>query len=273
VYTLRRTQRATTLSVKMNMRVALLVVACLALGCNGRLLLADTPAISISVPKNGNDVWDYMMLVQQWPVELCQHAGSHNCILPSVGWTIHGLWPDYNSSKGHSGPYPQFCSSEKFDLSQVADLQADLNEFWPNCFTDTPHADLWKHEFEKHGTCAMESALLNSENDYFSAALKLRREFDFGVVLSKGRVTPSSSAAYSVKQVMDAVVAYMGVEPYLECSWNRATHTQAIWQIGICIDKTSLRPFSCSAEVIAKSNCRSTESVVYEPMPGSHVTL
>jgi hypothetical protein len=74
VYTLRRTQRARSLSVKINMRVALLIVASLALGCNGRLLLADTPAISISVPKN--DVWDYMMLVQQWPVELCQHAVS-----------------------------------------------------------------------------------------------------------------------------------------------------------------------------------------------------
>jgi hypothetical protein len=36
------------------------------------------------------------------------------------------------------------------------------------------------------------------------------------------------------------VVAYMGVEPYLECSWNRATHTQVVILTRQCVDSHSL---------------------------------
>eukprot|EP00959_Pyramimonas_sp_CCMP1952_P095056 1988032-Pyramimonas_sp.AAC.1 len=61
-------------------------------------------------------------------------------MMPPKGWTIHGLWPDYDPSKPHSREYPQYCDNRlKFAESKVVDLEPQLNSYWPNCFLDTPH--------------------------------------------------------------------------------------------------------------------------------------
>uniref|UniRef100_A0A7S0RVF5 Uncharacterized protein n=1 Tax=Pyramimonas obovata TaxID=1411642 RepID=A0A7S0RVF5_9CHLO len=253
----------------MNLRASFIVLFAFTGSCHGGRILVDVPANEnvSAVSARPYEPWDYMMLVQQWPVELCEMSGrSHNCVLPPKGWTIHGLWPDYDPSKPHTARYPQYCDNTiKFTESKVADLETKLDSYWPNCFLDTPHTDLWKHEFEKHGTCAMESPKISDEHDYFSTALKLREEIDFGAMFEKAGIVPSASATYTLEQVVAAVKEEVGFEPWLECSHSRGK--QGLWQVGLCIDKSTLSPIACDQQTLAKGTCSSRTPLRYLPMP------
>eukprot|EP00959_Pyramimonas_sp_CCMP1952_P354602 7428067-Pyramimonas_sp.AAC.2 len=55
----------------MDLRAALLLLFSFAVSCDGRLMLIDTPTNSSVSVDSASEPWEYMMLVQQWPVELC----------------------------------------------------------------------------------------------------------------------------------------------------------------------------------------------------------
>ncbi len=103
--------------------------------------------------------------------EFCvhKHEKPEGCHHPRQIWnrlTIHGLWPNNND-----GSYPQNCSNEKFDLSNLQPIREELEQKWPNIQAPSPnsesHVSFWEHEWSKHGTCSGLSQL-----DYFSHALK-----------------------------------------------------------------------------------------------------
>jgi ribonuclease T2 len=102
--------------------------------------------------------------------EFCflKHEEPEGCHHPKHIWdrlTIHGLWPNNDD-----GSYPQNCSDEKFDLSNLQPIRDELEQQWPNIkalANSTSHVEFWEHEWSKHGTCTGLSQL-----DYFSHALK-----------------------------------------------------------------------------------------------------
>ena len=52
-------------------------------------------------------------------------------------------------------------------MTQLNDLEPYLVKYWTNLFADKPMDDFWKHEWIKHGTCAAQLPVLNSEHKYF----------------------------------------------------------------------------------------------------------
>lgn len=97
------------------------------------------------------------------------------CCPRSFHFTIHGLWPNYKS-----GGWPQFCEhGMDFDESKVADLLEDLEDEWPSFMGGGGDDGFWKHEWEKHGTCALD--VLPSEHAYFKGALKLHYKYSIEV--------------------------------------------------------------------------------------------
>merc|ERR1711935_1083654 len=78
----------------------------------------------------------------------------------TTGWTLHGLWPQWAES----------CTHEKFDISQLTDIQDDLNKYWPSC--EGSAESFWTHEWGKHGTCTGMTQLA-----YFSKALALLKQY------------------------------------------------------------------------------------------------
>ena len=75
----------------------------------------------------------------------CNQRGMFN-------WTIHGWWPEYNATS-----WPQFCNPHRFNefnQSSIETILPFLREYWNAC-EDWPinSYGLWKHEWEKHGTC------------------------------------------------------------------------------------------------------------------------
>ena len=69
----------------------------------------------------------------------------------SFNWTIHGMWPENNSSS-----WPSYCHLSPLKMPELESLLARLNTDWLDCYCphDTTCTDLWKHEWTKHGTCS-----------------------------------------------------------------------------------------------------------------------
>ena len=66
-------------------------------------------------------------------------------------WTIHGIWPTQNHKIG-----PLFCNrTDKFDVKKIEGLLPELRSKWTDVRAGGgDEYNFWKHEWEKHGTCA-----------------------------------------------------------------------------------------------------------------------
>ncbi|KAJ5594817.1 uncharacterized protein N7459_001025 [Penicillium hispanicum] len=87
-----------------------------------------------------------MLQTQFWDVD--------PAVGPDDSWTIHGLWPDHCN-----GGFDQFCDSRRkySNISLIlvdsgrGDLLEYMSEYWKDFRGDD--ANLWQHEWNKHGTC------------------------------------------------------------------------------------------------------------------------
>jgi ribonuclease T2 len=82
-------------------------------------------------------VFDFYVFTLSWSPEFCHsHPGKPECQSGNLGFTIHGLWPEFVNG------YPENCSTEAglSDPSTVADIM--------------PDPTLVAHEWSTHGTCS-----------------------------------------------------------------------------------------------------------------------
>jgi ribonuclease I len=98
------------------------------------------------IKKNDTDKFYYLSLIKE-----------------TEGWSIHGLWPQYNKNQ-----YPSFCREVNFDINKLEPILKDLNEKWYS--EDNKNENFWKHEWEKHGSCMF---IELDELEYFEKTLEL----------------------------------------------------------------------------------------------------
>jgi ribonuclease T2 len=82
-------------------------------------------------------VFDFYVFALSWSPEFCHsHATSPECQTGHLGFTVHGLWPEFVNG------YPENCSTEPglSDPKIVADIMPDPR--------------LVEHEWSTHGTCS-----------------------------------------------------------------------------------------------------------------------
>ena len=85
----------------------------------------------------------------------------------STGWSIHGLWLDYDN-----GSYPEYCSNMTYwNITNVA-LEQEMWKSWYSC--DGDDNSFWEHELQKHGSCIKDYVFpfMNS-NNYFEDTIEL----------------------------------------------------------------------------------------------------
>ena len=83
------------------------------------------------------------------------------------GFSIHGLWPQYNLKK-----YPSYCKVVSFDITKLELLKEDLNKYW-NTKMFNRVENFWEHEYKKHGSCMFTNM---DEFEYFNITIKLYKE-------------------------------------------------------------------------------------------------
>ncbi len=81
-------------------------------------------------------------------------------------YTIHGLWPDPESSCTS-------CTEEQFNENNLSEVTLKyMNMLWPSCKNGSDNQHFWRHEWSKHGTCSG-----MSQEEFFSTAISLYKEY------------------------------------------------------------------------------------------------
>ncbi|XP_058526663.1 ribonuclease T2 [Ochotona princeps] len=203
------------------------------LSCLGLVLLLRGGA---RAPASGNHEWKKLILVQHWPTTVCEE--SNDCREPPDYWTIHGLWPDKEAECNRSW---------HFNLDEVKDLLGEMKMYWPDVLHASPNrSQFWKHEWEKHGTCAAQLPVLNSQRKYFGTSLALYHQLDLNSKLLKLGIKPSTNY-YHLADFRDALTRVYGVVPKIQClPPEQDEKVQTLGQIELCYTKEDLRLRNCT---------------------------
>ncbi|MFQ2525741.1 ribonuclease T2 family protein [Aeromonas caviae] len=94
--------------------------------------------ISAAQGKGHAGEFDYYAMALSWSPEHCAiKPGDREQCARKLGFVLHGLWPQYQRG------YPASCTRERLD----ADMEQQFAGLYPSRF-------LYRHEWEKHGTCS-----------------------------------------------------------------------------------------------------------------------
>lgn len=122
-----------------------------------------------------------------------------------------------------------------FDPNQIEKLLPKLNQFWTNIEKETPEDSLWKHEWEKHGTCAAVLAPFHSEDYYFGQGIAWFQTYAMGKLLSRSGIIPNG--VVFVEQIHTAIYEALGKNPVIECYRDAHEKKQMLTEIRICFEK------------------------------------
>jgi len=200
--------------------------------------------------------WDELKFTQEWGYSECRQFkdqdgpdSQRKCTFegqPSI-WTIHGVWPTKEGSEG-----PNFCKSVKFDVTSLTPILPDLNKYWYEIDATKDAHNFWKHEWTKHGSCAMELDIFDTELKYFSEALTLRSKLDLKSILQSRGITPNGAQGYFLNDIKKAFQQALGSQsaiPYVQCVTLRNDQGASEYHmlaIEVCLDKT-LNILDCSS--------------------------
>lgn len=86
------------------------------------------------------------------------------------GWSIHGLWPQYDINS-----YPSYCKIVKFNIDNIKCILNELEKYWYSEKQNIKDDEtFWEHEWKKHGSCLIGENI--NEYFYFSKTLNLYKE-------------------------------------------------------------------------------------------------
>ncbi|XP_070577010.1 ribonuclease Oy-like [Ptychodera flava] len=245
----------------MDVYQAFIPVLMILLWCN---LLHSIP-LSSNVKSDSENNYNLLVYAQEWAPTFCKlkKDKGETCRIPNTiakdSWTIHGLWP----STTH-GNAPEYCDkSLPFQEKQVKALRSKLDRFWPGLI---PNFNIWKHEWERHGTCGMDLEAINTQYKYFDVGLALNRDLDIHQTLASHGIVPSSSRSYQYNDIVNALVNTFDIKtpPWMACYHEEQ---QYLLQIYFCLDKDfNLMDCEEGTSYGPRHTCRPDEPIVIPPL-------
>lgn len=229
--------------------------------------------LSCALPASRADHdWKKLIMVQHWPVTVCQEA-RNDCRRPPDYWTIHGLWPDKAEECNRTW---------HFNYDEIKDLVPEMKMYWPDVLHASPNGShFWRHEWEKHGTCAAQLDALSSEKKYFGKSLDLYKTLGLNSMMQKLGIRPSTNY-YQVADIKDALASIYGVVPKVQCLLpKQGEDVQTLGQIELCFTKELVLRNCTEPGPQGSWGARGTGGtqglevcedgpVFYPPPPGSH---
>lgn len=170
-----------------------------------------------------------LILAQSWPRAACAYFNKNDtesfkefCSPCGIDkkctndhWSWHGLWP----SNDRKDSIIKKCSHEKFDESifstgELKDYRDLMEKKWRgikhnqyNTYKaaryNNSYKNLWRHEWEKHGTCYGKS-----QTEYFRTAIELFQKFDLAKILNDHNINPDLDADKNFLEIHDAIKSY-----------------------------------------------------------------
>lgn len=176
--------------------------------------------------------FDSYLLSLSWSPDYCavRKNDTEQCG-KQLGFVLHGLWPQYN--KG----YPSDCSDEK--------LNPEMKQKHAGLF---PSNKLFKHEWEKHGTCSG----LSQE-----AFMKLSQQVKDKVSIPPAYQqpdTPFRTTPEALKADFAKANRWLKAESVAPFCSGRGRFLQ---EVRVCLDKQGGKAVACTPQVIksAEKSC------------------
>ncbi|KIW04558.1 uncharacterized protein PV09_04310 [Verruconis gallopava] len=162
---------------------------------------------------------------------------------PSDSWTIHGLWGDYCN-----GSFPTSCDAsrdyknipailKRYGQDQLLDYMSTmwLNDA-PVTTVNGSDADLWAHEWSKHGTCmsTLRSSCYSQYTraqevvDYYTSTVRLFETLPTWVFLNNCGISPSPNVTYALADIERCLKRATGDHtPHIGC--NKGGSLNEVW--------------------------------------------
>lgn len=183
--------------------------------------------------------FDYYVMALSWSPDYCAvRPDDREQCSRQYGFVLHGLWPQYQRG------YPADCSRERFDegmLQQFAGLY--------------PSRKLYRHEWEKHGTC---SGLGQAAYHQLAAGLKARLAVPAAY---QAPVQPLRKTLPELKAELQAANPWLGPRALaVSCSGGG----RFLKEIYLCTDKQGRQGRQCGDDVLAseRRSCRQPDILV-----------
>lgn len=190
---------------------------------------------------------DHIILAVQWPPGVC-HTSRRRCKSSLNQFTIHGAWPNYREGSG-----PAFCCGQPFHESLVGEQRPQLQTKWQTLFPGSS-SSFWKHEWEKHGTCA-KSPMFRGQQSYFNQTLSLFDKLDLLSWLQESGITArqANDGTYDAPSFQQAIEKHInGKRIRIDCKRSRKQRESVFVGVHICYDPVTLDFTDC---VVKKSSC------------------
>lgn len=220
--------------------------------------------------------FDVLIFTQHWPYTVCatwmENKKGNECVLPKAknSWTIHGIWPTKYHTIG-----PLYCNDTWiFDMDAISPIENEMTEKWINIEKGTPLDGLWKHEWEKHGTCAAQHIpQLDTELTYFKQGLSFLDKFSITKLLMSSYIKPGIDVTYRLEDIHAALKNPLGDSFAIICEKDRKTKREYLFEIRICFNK-DLDLHSCEGIVTEEgddpdpeddifTNCQKNQEIAY----------
>jgi len=171
------------------------------------LLAISIPIYLFKIEKKLPETYDCYLLSIFWTPTSCTTKKSDNAqcfqTIKELGidkyFTIHGLWPSTLE-----GIVPPACN-EGFEDKLVQpnfdsnpEYKNKMEHYWPGLYNG--NANLWKHEYNKHGYCYMKRNYLNFIDDYqiyFNKSIEL---FENGYRGLMDEILPDMRGLYNISK-------------------------------------------------------------------------
>jgi ribonuclease T2 len=151
-----------------------------------------------------------------------------------------------------------------------------LKEVWINIEKNTPLDSFWKHEWEKHGTCAAPVVKqLNNELRFFQQGIEFLKRYSITKLLSQTYIKPGTDVAYPLEEIHSAIKRSIDNNFAIVCKKDKNTKLEYLFEIRICFDK-QLNLHSCDGIVMEDiveqdpdpkddiiTNCKKGQDIVY----------
>ncbi|XP_011314777.1 ribonuclease Oy-like isoform X2 [Fopius arisanus] len=208
--------------------------------------------------------FDHFVFSQLWPTTLClpldngTTGGCNQTIRDQ--WMIHGLWP----GKFHTLDV-QYCDNTSiFDPTSIDSIREEMKIKWLEWMPANDHDEvlaLWKHEWEKHGTCSTSLEILNTQTKYFEKGLQLYDNHNMNKILARANILPGNQ--YSIEDLLARVGGVLGKRLILHCSGSNTSYLEEIW---ICFDK-SMNLIHCDDVYNFPTDCPREREILYPEYP------
>ena len=180
--------------------------------------------ISAAQGKGYAGEFDYYAMALSWSPEHCAiKPGDREQCARKLGFVLHGLWPQYQRG------YPASCTRERLD----ADMEQQFAGLYPSRF-------LYRHEWEKHGTC---SGL--SQEAFHQLASELRQKVKIPADYQSPE-EPLRKTSFQLKADLASANEWLAPDNITVACADGGRFLREIY---ICVNKEGTDAVTCSAEM------------------------